>query len=146
MSEREAFKKVLKENPLDDAARLVFSDWLEENGFDDEAVRMRQWRAAYDYMVKIAAVAGGSCVEYVDMDDGSYDTEEVSDYTVEDMIEAGQNYLEHGDFLTQVGHSSLRDYVDRKEYWKNWEIVTGVTPPKTDKWGYDIGIPFSCSC
>lgn len=39
---RKAFKKILKDKPLDHFTRGVFADWLEENGFDDEALIERE--------------------------------------------------------------------------------------------------------
>ena len=41
MSDREAFLRTIVENPEDDVPRLVFADWLEENGDADRAVFIR---------------------------------------------------------------------------------------------------------
>lgn len=40
---RAAFEAALKENPYDATTHFVFADWLEENGFDDEAAWQRSW-------------------------------------------------------------------------------------------------------
>ena len=41
MSERDAFLRTIAANPDDDAPRLIFSDWLEENGEPERAEFMR---------------------------------------------------------------------------------------------------------
>ena len=38
-----AFQKAIAENPYDRKTRLVFADWLEEHGLDDEAHEQRSW-------------------------------------------------------------------------------------------------------
>lgn len=40
---REAFEAALKTDPTDLATHRAFSDWLEENGHDDEALLHREW-------------------------------------------------------------------------------------------------------
>ena len=48
-AERQAFLDAIKDDPYDQATRLVFSDWLEEHGLDDEARVQREWtRERYD--------------------------------------------------------------------------------------------------
>jgi len=46
----EAFRAKIAENPLDQLARDVYSDYLEENGDQEEADRQRQWTAAYRHL------------------------------------------------------------------------------------------------
>ncbi len=41
MSEREAFMRAICDNPDDDTPRLVFADWLQENGEEDRAEFIR---------------------------------------------------------------------------------------------------------
>lgn len=41
--DRHAFLDALRANPYDKELRLVYADWLEENGFDDEALEQREW-------------------------------------------------------------------------------------------------------
>lgn len=48
MSERDAFIRRICENPAEDAVRLVFADWLQENGEGERAEFIRdqiEWRA-----------------------------------------------------------------------------------------------------
>ncbi|HVK14772.1 MAG TPA: TIGR02996 domain-containing protein [Gemmataceae bacterium] len=41
MSDRDALVRAILEAPDDDAPRLIFADWLEENGWQPEAVQLR---------------------------------------------------------------------------------------------------------
>ena len=52
MSERDAFLKLLAENEDDTTARLVYADWLDEQGEHEEADRQRKWPAAKEWLVK----------------------------------------------------------------------------------------------
>jgi uncharacterized protein (TIGR02996 family) len=52
--ERNAFLKAIEADPLDEVRRLVFADWLQENGEEDEADRQRAWVAAYKYLAPLA--------------------------------------------------------------------------------------------
>ena len=40
-SERDGFEAALTENPTDASLRLIFADWLEERGLDQDAQRER---------------------------------------------------------------------------------------------------------
>lgn len=46
MTERDAFVQALAQNEDDEVTRLVFADWLEEHGEEEEAQRMRKWKEA----------------------------------------------------------------------------------------------------
>lgn len=37
----QAFVRAMREDPEDDTTRLVFADWLQEQGFEEYAVRLR---------------------------------------------------------------------------------------------------------
>lgn len=41
--DRLRFEEAIAENPYDRATRLVYADWLEEHGHDDEALVQREW-------------------------------------------------------------------------------------------------------
>lgn len=66
MSEREAFERKLADDPLDVATRLVFADWLEENGSPREAKAHRDtaglveaWRSCMKGWFKRRRLGGG---------------------------------------------------------------------------------------
>lgn len=41
MNDREAFERAIRLNPQDEAPRLIYADWLEEQGYDEWAYWMR---------------------------------------------------------------------------------------------------------
>jgi uncharacterized protein (TIGR02996 family) len=46
--EAKKFLAAIDENPCDQAPRLVYADWLDENGYEDEAAEMRESAAGCD--------------------------------------------------------------------------------------------------
>jgi hypothetical protein len=160
MTEQEAFLQAAKEawargdEELAWATHRAFSDWLEEHGFDDEAQVQRRWtpdrQHAEDRLRDLAQICG---FNYYDWDEeGNESGEEI---TYEQMIQTGYNYLERGDYFTQIGSETARDVVQgevAEQFWKDWSTVTGVDLPATDKhdWPkdrpWDNPSPFSCSC
>lgn len=62
--------------------------------------------------------------------------------TADELIQAGYDYINDGDYFTQHGDESLRDELDRHDYWYHWQRITGVIvrPETTDE------LPFTCSC
>ncbi len=64
-TDQACFLKVIRANPADDLVRLVYADWLEEHGHDDEASLIRIQCEAYnvqptdpDGATKLAVLAG----------------------------------------------------------------------------------------
>ena len=56
MNEREALLKAVCENPDDDTPRLVFADWLQENGEEERAEFIR-------VQIEVLAPPSGDVVE-----------------------------------------------------------------------------------
>jgi uncharacterized protein (TIGR02996 family) len=135
MSERAAFFRALAADEDDAATRLVYSDWLEENGEPEEADRQRRWPAAKAWLVALAR------------ENNPYPEEETSiDY--EDLIERGRDAVaalddmdDTGDtgfdartrtlFMSCGNNMSMCDALrkHREEFWRNWSIVTGIPVP-----------------
>lgn len=122
---REAFEKAITENPYSEITHLTFADWLDENGFDDEAEHHRkwtkEWQESKDWLKELAA-----------------------DYGVpfEKMIGAilsGGNY-------TQYGSSDLQDeFYDRERAEAFWQHFDRYTRRSNEGWQRRHS-PFSCSC
>src|SRR5438477_6621276 len=78
--EKKAFEDAISADRYDGDTRKVFADWLEENGYDDEAVLQRSWtpekQRAEDWLLDYAT----ECA-----------------MTYEELIEAAKNYLDTGD-------------------------------------------------
>lgn len=61
--------------------------------------------------------------------------------TYEQMIEAGREFLLTGDRYVQQGDDSLRDSTNPVEFWKHFEVITGMKVPD-----YHLhNVPFCCT-
>lgn len=140
MNIREGFIKALEENEDDISTRMVYSDWLDENGEYEEADRMRKWQAAKQWLSDFACKYGETCINY--SLNQPYD--EYQETSFKDIVKIGIDYVdsEGEDYFVQVGREGLRNNFSQ-EYWKNWSIITGRPIPKIDGYGDN---PFSCSC
>ncbi len=156
--DRAAFEARIAADRYDIVTRLVYADWLEENGHDDEAVEQRRctspaWQEAARWMEDRAADCGVNCVNYAKRNpDGSWSEEEYEAITFETMIEAGHNFVNNGDYFVQQGSEDARDMIhggNLEAFWRHWQTITGIdlTGKKT---AYGDVIteqgPFSCSC
>jgi uncharacterized protein (TIGR02996 family) len=139
MSRRDAFLKALAENEDDTTTRLVYADWLDENGEHEEADRQRKWPAAKEWLVRF-------CREFNLFADEEDPPEQPTSY--EELVELGRDavvdadqeeiWLDCGNNMTLC--NALRG--NRQDFWKNWSIVTGIhLPPDAAESSY-----FRCSC
>jgi uncharacterized protein (TIGR02996 family) len=138
MNMEDAFLKALADNEDDTTTRMVYADWLDENGEHEEADRQRKWPAAKAWLVRFCQVHNP---------DPGDDTEEwVISY--KDLLESGREALEQtdeGEVEVVCGNNmSMSHALQRscREFWKNWSIVTGIPlPPDIEDRSY-----FSCAC
>lgn len=144
MSDRQAFEAAIAAAPDDEAPRKIFADWLDENGFEDEATYQRRWtvevRKAEEWFKQLASqhthgYSRGGATVYV---------------TASQLVEAGREWIRRGCFervFTQEGDDTLQDFMfdesSRKEFWSNWELVTGETVPDGTA---EDGYIFRCAC
>ncbi len=165
---KEAFlKQILSEKGQQAIqSRGVYSDFLEENGFDDEATEQRSWtlekQEAFDWLNDFASQAGQHCEEGYGSGTWNQETQEVEgshekwrEITYEDLIEAGWIYINANgnDSFTQLGQEWLRDECQgetAKKYWQCFYLITGCDkglPSNTygEMQPDEVG-PFSCSC
>jgi uncharacterized protein (TIGR02996 family) len=127
---RDVFLRALAENEDDIATRMIFSDWLDEQGEHEEAARQRNWPAAKAWLVQFAKDYGTDTVAEVSL---SY----------EDLISLG--LLAREDGIGSVGdNQTLCDALRSRRvlFWKNWSIVTGITGPDDEEYTPS----WSCSC
>lgn len=167
--EREKFETFLndrKNHGLGErvATHQIFADWLEENGYDDEATLHRKFTPKYqkaeDFMYDLAEKAGGTCVSGYGTSRYNRETREVEQgqeiwepITYEMLIKAGHDFVDHGEYFVQIGSETLRNlmYQDdiAERYWESWAILTGRNKYKKLGKGrshsHDSN-PFSCSC
>ncbi len=150
-TERDAFEVLLKDNPQDWTTRLIYADWLEEHGFDDEAQRQREFKAAWEWMENLAAEGGVSVTNYgMEDESGELEIEQEEPITMDILISAGHEYMdsEGHAYFVQMGSETLRNLVSGEEadkYWRYWSVITGrQEPPVPEKWRREG--PFSCNC
>jgi len=163
-SERIAFEKILENNRYDSVTRKVFADWLEERGYDDLAFEERRkatekWVEADQWMHHMATLCGQTCLNF-----GEDDVSEIwKDITYKDLIDIGFQWLKegsegvhtgtyrkgekyyYGNYFVQRGSHHMYDLFregdNKKLYWKNWQIITGVYVEE-----YKQSSPFTCTC
>lgn len=124
------FEAALKENPYDCDTRLIFADWLEENGFDDEAVEQRrkatpEWVEAHKAIEDFSGALG---------------------MTDRELLELATKHAESGEYFYLNGNSQDESYKhiiwgQEEQFWSAYQIVTGKVVEE-DRRG-DI---FACSC
>jgi uncharacterized protein (TIGR02996 family) len=138
VSQRDAFLKALAENEDDISLRLVYSDWLDEQGEHEEADRQRQWPAAKAWLVQF-------CREH------NWEGGKESDWgfiSYRELIELGRQAIaEATDWGPVIDCGPNEDMCDalragRREFWKNWSIVTGIPVPPEEAENSHFG----CSC
>ncbi len=146
---RKAFELAIATDPYDSTSRLAFSDWLEENGFDDEALEQRrkagvEWVEAdkylHDFLERLTpAESYGRYYEEekADMPEGYWDAK----YTYEEFLAKIEHCLETGDsfYLNFDTPDFVRE--ERQYLIVCYRIVTGK--PELDE-GEEIS--FRCGC
>jgi uncharacterized protein (TIGR02996 family) len=139
MSLRNAFLKTLAENEDDTTTRLIYADWLDEQGEHEEADRQRKWPAAKAWLVRF-------CQDHNPAPDEEDPYEWVISY--EQLLELGRKGVENateGDIGFSCGNNqtmcdALRE--NCQEFWKNWSTVTGIpVPADIEEQSY-----FRCAC
>lgn len=138
MTDREKFEAAIDENPLDDVTRKVFADWLDENGFPDEAIRQRDWEAVKKASMEwIEDFAAG-----IASDDDAGIVGDGPSYNARRLIGVAQRYVERDDAEYDNEASFDSDSLDWSEFWKHYQIVTSKKVNSTLHNDY----PFRCAC
>ncbi len=108
----EGFLKALRENPFDEDLHLVFADWLEERGEDDEASYHRTWtperQQAEDFLDDYAAQCWIS---------------------QEELIQAGHDYLDKGNSFCIGVDTPGVVFQNHEDFWRHFETLTGRSVP-----------------
>jgi uncharacterized protein (TIGR02996 family) len=123
--EKAAFEKAIEEDPFDGTTRKVFADWLEEHGFDDEALLQREWtpkkmRAAEKWLKKFAAECSDEEDENAEEEEGCFTL------SYEALIQAGHKYLDTGVCLW-LGIDPPNE--EMEQFWQHFMVVTGRPVP-----------------
>lgn len=112
------FISAINAEPYDQTTRLIFADWLEERGYDDEAAVQPRWTAA-GYRQAVDRLNNFA------QDDCEIPLEELLDSMAEGELHLG------------ISSPDLPD-----ELWQDFMLVTGRPVPE-DEWSNFF---ISCSC
>ncbi len=64
--------------------------------------------------------------------------EETNSYSAETLIQAGKDFIHHGQYHVQDGYTSLQSE-EPTEFWNHFSVITGIDSSRQ-------GTPFSCAC
>lgn len=165
--------KHVQDNRYDRDLHMIFADWLEENGYDDEAVLERKWtperQEAEDWLRALASNSGETCLNYgartdewrqrgqAWLDAGSPAGKEPTwddipkidliwvPITYEMLIQAGHDYIDSGEFFVQMGQEDLRDAMFGENLELFWKHWKTITERDVDEETRSSS-PFGCSC
>ncbi len=117
------FDKTLLADKYDQTTRLIYADWLEERGYDDEAVWQRswtpEWQGSEDYFI-----------ELVEQSTDEMMTLERLKGVVKEFLE--QEYL-WDNILYDLRLPEPMEFYRGSKFWKQWEIYTSTSvelPPR----------------
>lgn len=131
MNERDCFLKALKENEDDISTRLLYADWLDDQGEHEEADRQRKWPAAKAWLREF-------CGEEDDEADAYY-------LGVNALIREARRALDDGSLIVDCGaNQAMCDRLrqDCREFWLKVSVVTGLSLPER----YAETSRFGCAC
>lgn len=131
---KEIFLKAIQEDRYDRTTRLAYADWLEENGFDDEAEEQRNWSEERERSIEYLENFAKGCYDAYD-DDG----EHTNALTYQELIEAAEAWITKREYY-RLGTTSYNDA--NEEFWDHFDRATGRNTKDSRQRGYF----FSCSC
>jgi uncharacterized protein (TIGR02996 family) len=163
MDEKKQFLAYIEEEPLDEERRLVYADWLEERGEDEEAERQRQWIGSHKWITdlcrRLTKAEYDKHMEYRNTYPDDYEddpAEYPEDHITYDELMTIANVAmgdTHPDpALQQWTSPGQMNFWDKdgimeefqyykQEFWSHWEIVTGRKGPESED-----DIYFRCAC
>lgn len=145
-----AFLAALEANEDDEATRLIYADWLEEQGRYEDAERHRKWTASKQWIVNLLAEYGGPAgydqdFEYVENRDYKKFIEWASspfDENFDPSVKRLANY--YSDYINCGANETLQDHLNfnKVEFFKHLSVVIGIEIPQD----YAENFYFSCAC
>lgn len=156
MTERHELIAAIEAAPDDDLPKLVYADWLDEHGEEDEATRWRQYGAARRWLQEIAAENDrhiASVKEEWGPDE--YSESYYPNLNYETLIQRGVEAIREyeydsdegrkwGSYFSCGANQHMQDYLMNagNEFWEVVSILSGVPLPK----GFIETAGFTCSC
>lgn len=126
-----AFLAALRENPYDGELREVYADWLEEHGFDDEALEQREWTGERQKSVDFLRGIARKCK-----------------MSYENLLKEVHHFLDH-DYWRHTGLLTYGAIV--YDFWNHFEKVTGRDYDRRYEAGREEGADYRneggrCAC
>lgn len=116
---QEEFKQRLYAQPDDQNTRLIYADWLDDNGQHEEAQRQRQWQASKQWLLGIS----DGFKQLSQKQSLSFIQEALVD-SIERLLKPGLTEVEMQDFISYELISRSLPEVGAV-FWRHVEIVTG---------------------
>jgi uncharacterized protein (TIGR02996 family) len=117
---QDAFLKALAAKEDDTATRLVYADWLDEQGQHEEADRQRKWPAANQWLRRLGEESSNP-----DSGDSPFPYENLIAFGQQVVTTEGSSISVYDDTLA-MGQAILGDF---QEFFQNWSVVTGIPLP-----------------
>ena len=146
MNERDHFLKALAANEDDTATRMLFAEWLDEQGEHEEADRQRKWPAAKAWLMKLSE--DNKPTLRPDYGTSFYEFQMRSWLSYDQLIEWGREWLDEGKGVELYCHCGDSEWlcdelrISGELFWAHWSTVTGVALPP-DLVAKSI---YKCSC
>lgn len=129
----------LAANEDDTHTRLVYADWLEEQGEAEEADRQRKWPAAKAYLKELAVKHWDWLDEGEDEDIDEIEEHDFYSSSYHRLMYFLERHVDQNYHLPFDTPYKFNDYSE--EMWQHFSVITGH-PVQTDT---ELP-PFSCGC
>lgn len=125
---RDQFLRAIKDEPMKPANHYAYADWLEDNGFDDEARIQREW--SVEKQLAAEAFVG--------------DYAKQCQLSMRELLWEADTHIDDEShyFLCEGFDDPKSSYEEMRVFWRHFEVLTGRPVPA----GRDNESFTDCSC